>query len=162
MQSPLAPPDVTHWGKGAVVDDVLSRTKQDCASRKQCGTETNGNTIDWKPEIPILTDTFVPFEAQYESHHLSVSAPRCWQHACFGAHSRQDPSLRWVQYALRPRHFVSVVEVVLVKLVRVVVVSVVAVEVVVVGTWMLAIVLGRFNVVKILGPETWWIASLYA
>ena len=43
---------------------------------------------------------------------------------------------------------------VLVKLVRVVVVSVVAVEVVVVGTWMLAIVLGRFNVVKILGPET--------
>ena len=37
-------------------------------------------------------------------------------------------------YALRPRHFVSVVEVVLVKLVTVVVVSVVAVEVVVVGT----------------------------
>lgn len=36
----ISPPNVTHRGKGAVVDDVLSRTKQNCASRKQCGTET--------------------------------------------------------------------------------------------------------------------------
>ena len=49
-----------------------------------------------KPEIPVMTHTFVPINAQFESHYLSLPFHPHQNIdnmlSCFGAHSRQVPS----------------------------------------------------------------------
>ena len=69
----ISPPILTHSGKGAVVVFVLSRKNK---TALPVGSVALRHTIDFrqempKPDIPVLTDTFVYFEA---SPALSVGA----------------------------------------------------------------------------------------